>query len=229
MKICFIGLDGSGKTTQSQKVCDFLIQSGYDVKYRHQFRYESKKVTFLKDWLRPIIKRTQYLFCTPSSVLITSPTLKVLRSNVIWRLVRLILAYPLGLLVLFSGLMSSRKKNKLYGNHEYFVMDRCFLDEVVRVEWKLGIKVPFKNIWYKFAPAPDITFYFDISAELAWQRMIPQDAGLDAMMRKQEVYLDLIPSFEKYTSLIMVKTEDMNVEEVTNLVLYFLKEQHVVA
>ena len=66
MKICFIGLDGSGKSTQSNILVGALKDKNIDVVYRHQFRYESDSVMSAKDKLRPLIKRMQYLMCSTS-------------------------------------------------------------------------------------------------------------------------------------------------------------------
>ena len=82
MKICFTGLDGSGKSTQSNILVSALEDKNIDVVYRHQFRYESESVMSAKDKLRPLIKRMQYLMCIPGSVLIDSATLRTIRDNV---------------------------------------------------------------------------------------------------------------------------------------------------
>lgn len=218
MKICFIGLDGSGKSTQSNILVNELRDRNLDVVYRHQFRYESDSVMSAKDKLRPVIKRMQYLMCIPGSILIDSAILRAVRDNILWRLLRPIVAYPIGILVLLSGLIKARGKSKLYGSHEFFIMDRCFLDELARVEWKLKIRMPLKFLWFRFAPAPDITFYFDIPGEISWERMDPVDTGKEAMVEKEKTYKRLIPLYSGFTDINLLDIKDLSIEEVTRLV-----------
>ena len=225
MKICFIGLDGSGKSTQSDILLLEMQKRNLDVVYRHQFRYESDKVMTAKDKLRPLIKRMQFLMCIPGSVLVKSRPLKIIRDNFLWRLIRPFFVYPIGITVLISGLIKARGKNKLYGGHNYFIMDRCFLDELARVEWKLEIRIPFKKLWYRLAPAPDITFYFDIPGTKSWERMDPVDTGMEAMTKKENTYKRIIPLYGEFTDMNVLKTENMNIKEVTELVFENLNQK----
>jgi thymidylate kinase len=222
MKICFIGLDGSGKSTQSNILVSALEDKNIDVVYRHQFRYESESVMSAKDKLRPLIKRMQYLMCIPGSVLIDSAILRTIRDNIVWRLVRPLMAYPIGILVLLSGLIKARGKSKLYGSHDFFVMDRCFLDELARVEWKLKIRIPFKSLWFRYAPAPDITFYFDIPGATSWERMDPVDTGMEAMVEKEKTYKRLIPNYAVFTDMNVLDTNGFDINAVTKVVFTHL-------
>ena len=98
--------------------------------------------------------------CIPGSVLVDSFLLETVRDNIFWRMARPLMAYPIGILDFLSGLIKARGKNSFYGSHRYFVMDRCFLDELARVEWKLKIRIPFKSLVVQFfAPSPDITLF----------------------------------------------------------------------
>ena len=215
MKICFIGLDGSGKSTQSNILLKKMQRRNLDAVYRHQFRYESEKVMSAKDKLRPLIKRMQFLMCIPDSIMIESRLLTLVRDNVLWRFFRPLFVYPIGIIVLYSGLIKAKGKSKLYGQHDYFIMDRCFLDELARVEWKLNIKISFRNLWLNSAPSPDITFYFDIPGEVSWQRMDPQDTGKKAMKKKEETYKKLLPLYSDFTDLNIININGMTIEQVT--------------
>jgi thymidylate kinase len=225
MKICFVGLDGSGKSTQSNVLVQVLQDKQYDVIYRHQFRYESESVMLAKDVLRPLIKTMQYLICIPDSILIESPILRVIRDNFLWRVVRPLIAYPIGILVLLSGLIKARGKSKLYGSHAFFVMDRCFLDELARVEWKLKIRIPLKFLWFRYAPAPDITFYFDIPAATSWERMDPVDTGKAAMVEKEKTYKRLIPEYSTYTDMHIIDIKGLDVNSVTEAIFLRLGDK----
>ena len=155
-------------------------------------------------------------------ILIDSVILRIIRDNIVWRLLRPIIAYPIGILVLLSGLIKTRGKSKLYGGHHFFVMDRCFLDELARVEWKLKIRIPFKSIWFRYAPAPDITFYFDIPGATSWERMDPVDTGKKAMVDKEKTYKRLIPKYAAFTDMNVLDTNGFDINAVTNVVFAHL-------
>jgi thymidylate kinase len=224
MKICFIGLDGSGKSTQANILVETLESDNVDVKYRHQFRYESASVMSAKNTLRPIIKRMQYLMCIPGSVLVDSRLLRMVRDNLLFRIVRPIFAYPLGFAVLYSGLVKAKGKDRKYGGHSVFVMDRSFVDEVARVEWKLSIQIPFKNYLFRIAPSPDLTFYFDIPGEQSWARMDPQDTKKGAMIYKEETYKRILTIFKSHTELHMLDIKRKQIGDVTEIVNKILKK-----
>ncbi|EHQ56710.1 thymidylate kinase [gamma proteobacterium HIMB55] len=225
MKICFLGLDGSGKSTQSKILVDLLADKDIDVVYRHQFRYESETVMSAKNSLRPFIKRAQYLLCIPGSILIDSVILRVIRDNFFWRIIRPLVAHPIGLLVLFSGLIKARGKSRMYGSHHVFVMDRCFLDELARVEWKLSIRVPFKSLWFRLAPAPDYAFYFDIPGVESWARMDPVDTGKEAMVEKEKTYKRLIPEYSPYSPINVLDIVGADISTVTRQVIATLAKK----
>jgi thymidylate kinase len=128
-------------------------------------------------------------------------------------------------MVLISGLIKSRGKSKLYGGHDFFVMDRCFLDELARVEWKLKIRIPFKSLWFRYAPAPDITFYFDIPGVTSWERMDPVDTGKEAMVEKEKTYKRLIPDYAVFTDMNVLDTNGFGIDEVTKAVFTHLRNK----
>lgn len=226
MKICFIGLDGSGKSTQSSLLLNRLKEKNLDVVYRHQFRYESDKIMSLKDKLRPFIKSTQYLFCINDSILIRNPLLKFIRDFFLWRIIRTPFKYIIGLYIAYSGLKKSIEKNNKYGTHDFFIMDRCFVDEVARIEWKLNILLPFRNYFLNKAPTPDITFYFDIPGDISWQRMDPQDTSMVPMILKQAKYRELLPVYSKLTNLEILSVYGLSISEVESLVMNILIEKY---
>jgi GTPase SAR1 family protein len=224
VKIAFVGLDGSGKTTQASLLTDFLKSQNYDVRYRHQFRFERKSLMEWKNRLRPLIAFLQVLLCIEGSTVWHYPIAKRIRRNVIWKFIRPLIAYPVGYLVLIIGLCKARGKWKIYGSHNYFIMDRCFFDELVRVEWKLGLSFPFHELFYYFAPHPDMVFYFNIPGAISWSRMEPQDTEKSAMILKEYYYQITLPEIRKYTKVIEIPVLGKNIVSVQKAVLKNLAE-----
>jgi len=218
MRICFTGLDGSGKSTQSINLLKTLQEKKIDVIYRHQFRYESERIMYWKDKLRPFIKRAQFLFCIEDSILIESTILRAIRDNVFWRYIRFPLSHLIAVAVLYSGLRKATTKYKKFGAHEVFIMDRCFFDEVVRIEWKLGIKIPFRSVWLRVAPTPELVIYFDIPGDKSWERMDPKDTGKIPMVLKEQAYKRLLPSYKKLTDVRVISIEGKSISEVASIV-----------
>jgi thymidylate kinase len=205
--VAFIGLDGSGKTTQAEAFAARRAAEGVSAAYAHQFRFDSRRVMAAKARLRPFLLRAQAAVSTEGSVRLAPNADDAARRGPLRRaLQRLFLVPPLAAGALLLGLHRTRAKlrrSRRRGVHT-LVLDRYFFDELVRVEWKLGLRLPCRALWLRLAPPPDLTVYFEIPGEVSWERMEPRDSTRDAMRRKELAYREWLPLIARRARRLLV-------------------------
>lgn len=213
--VAFIGLDGSGKTTQSTLFAEKRKAEGIDAVYDHQFRFNSNGAMNLKAKLRPILLLAQGAVCQEGTVAMAPNADDAAKRGKFRQTIqKILLIPPLVFSVLFLGLFRTWNKRRKNRHRKLLVLDRYFFDELVRIEWKLGLRLPFRNLLLRLSPQPDLVVYFDIPGEVSWQRMDPQDSSQDAMRRKESIYKEWLPLIAKRMPLRQIIITKKSVEEV---------------
>ena len=217
--ISFIGLDGSGKTTQSTLFTEARKLEGRDSVYEHQFRFSSKRAMNVKARLRPWLLRAQGAVCADGTVVLAPNADSAgKRSAFVRFLQRIVLVPPLVVAVAGMGWHRTRSKLRRHRGREMLVTDRHFVDELVRIEWKLGIRLPWRRLWLRFVRTPDLVFYFEIPGEVSWERMDPQDSSADAMRRKEAVYGEWLPLLAERCDVVRLPVTGCSIDEVRSRV-----------
>lgn len=213
--IAFIGLDGSGKTTQATRFVGRRIAGGIKATYDHQFRFNSNRVMGIKARLRPLLLRAQAAICEKGTVMLAPNAQSASPRSKFQRVFHKVFLMPFVVfVVLFLGWYRTRKKLLRSRGLNMLILDRYFYDELVRVEWKLGIQLPFRSFWVRLISKPHLVIYFDIPGDISWQRMDPQDSSLEAMRRKELVYKEWLPYIGKHTQLYRISILGLNIDEI---------------
>lgn len=188
--ICFVGIDGSGKTTLAQALIDAAQQYGIKTKYA-RCRFESFKlfrpfIVVAKKVLLLLGKKTDY---SPEGI----HTKKQLSKNPF-------LATIYHYSVLFDYLLQILVKIKLpllLG--KTIVCDRYVYDGIVDMAAdfdysKDKIQSTLKR-YLHLLPKPDVVFLIDLPAEIANARGKDDVPSIDYLSERRKIYLDLAEQF----------------------------------
>ena len=82
--IAFVGLDGSGKTTQASRFVERRLAEGADVVYEHQYRFNSRHVMQAKARLRSPLLRAQAAICEDGTVVLAPNATTAVQRSRVW-------------------------------------------------------------------------------------------------------------------------------------------------
>lgn len=150
MLICFIGMDGSGKTTLAKKACKILKKSNKDVEYRHILDYSIIKK--LSCFRKPSKKSK-----SETKEQKWSMTITILRQIIF--ILDIILFY-------FIKFFHNRKK--------ILILDRYFYDTIPRIKFFSQCAVLPISFYLNFIPKPNEIIYVKLDPKTAFKRK-PED------------------------------------------------------
>lgn len=196
--ICFAGVDGSGKTTLARSLEDYLKKSGLLCKYVWcGWRgFES----FLFGPFARLIKTHYERGGTFNRLTKTAPFSSFATFDYILRV--------------FPSILVS-----LY-RYDVVIADRYVYDLLVGLAVTSGKKNPHIQKLLNLLPKPDITFYIDISEELAYSRK--NDISSPNYLSKQKKIYPKI--FENYNTIVKIIEGTKNKEELLKIVLEEVKK-----
>jgi thymidylate kinase len=213
--IAFIGLDGSGKTTQAELFVEYLKSRGLTAVYDHQFRFNSRRSSRLKMLLRPWLHYVLGYLAAEGTALLTPNSDDAASRGPIRRAVTKYILRPPAVTILFVlGLFRHRAKIKRRKAGSVIVFDRYFYDEIIRLEWKFDLSLPLPSMLLRSTEHPSVIFYLHAPADLCWERMEPKDSSKMAMSKKQMIYQKWISRVGGYTHVYEVDTARLTIDEV---------------
>ena len=178
--IVVTGVDGSGKTTQTQLLVNYFRQEKKSVGFAQQFNSET---LFGKSVLKKIggdlIKLERRVSDEPH---FNSNTLK--RGSAL----KTILRFFAIIRIVVIGLYHTWVKIFKNRNESMLIFDRYFYDDLIKVRWMYNISSRLENIFAYFVPKPTFLFYLDIPADIAHDREIGGDTTLEQHKKKKEIY-----------------------------------------
>jgi thymidylate kinase len=175
--IIFSGLDGSGKTTQADKLKDY---------------FQKKNISFKYIWLRyPNFLTLPFAFFVRLSgrsvYLITEQQekhgLKNLKDKPFLQ--------KFWISIFFNDLKFAIK-SKLNSNVDWIIIDRFVIDSIVDLIITTGDNTIISLLTEKFSqliPKNSKMFYFDISPEISYERNMEE--SINVLQKRRDVYLTL--------------------------------------
>ena len=179
MTIAFIGIDGSGKTTLSQKLKEELTKRGYSAVVTKPFDYLIFSPVF------KIIKK----IIVSSKDAKENPFLKKKNKLLLFRL------WPF-LALIDHWLYFLIKIKPLERKYDYVICDRFFFDFGTSFNYYGYTTNWLNNLYFKLIPKPDLTFVLDLSPEKARKREKKCAHSLEFFEFQRASYLDLAREFK---------------------------------
>jgi thymidylate kinase len=190
MLICFIGIDGSGKTTYSKK-----LQSSLNKYYSCEYLHFD---TIFAGNLMNIIAKIDNPNKNSSLNDITSYSEKNKRG-----FLKLFSMYIWALVLLLDDFIFYIKK-LLFRRRSVIICDRFFYDTAITLTYS-GVKASLVFfIYQKVFPKPDLVIFMDIEPIIAYNRK--KEDSLDYLKEKRELYNYFFLNF--CNEKIKVNTDD---------------------
>lgn len=182
--ICFIGIDGSGKTTQAESLVETLAHRGIKSKYIYN--------RFSPFLVKPFMSIGKVLFFRGKGKFENYEGYSFVRGRV-FKNRPLSVAYQYCLLLDYS-LQSLMRLSLPKIRGQSIVCDRYIHDTVVDIAVDLNhSRTKLKNTLQRFLlflPKPDFVFLIDVPEEIAYQRKI-DIPSIDFLKERREFYLDI--------------------------------------
>lgn len=218
--IVMTGIGGGGKTTQADKLLNYLIQHGLKVKKVHQFKPVIPVVHWCKCSLISVIHNIESLLIfsgMSESFTCNKKNRQNKHSN---KNRKKILAWGLAVYIIGTGFIRSWLKYLTNISADVIIFDRFFSDEIIRAIWKTGYgRKAFQLMTY--LPSPHIIFFFSMDSESAWMRQKNSGKTWKVFQDKYLLTEELKEKFLQYRKTCLIKeynTKHLNIEEIHQLI-----------
>lgn len=203
--VVFLGIHGSGKTTQGQLLYRALRRRGMVVKYVHQLAP--------RGWPEPWMPLMAGLRGALGGDLGKRPTGgRALGGRALRRAAATGTAAR-GVLQTWLCLVSSKVS--------LLIFDRYAYDSLVRARWWYGVSSACESLYLRLVPAPDAIFHLEADPGEAWRRHKGQEWSLEQLAWQQQVYRAWLKRLRAENSRLRLRVipSDLSIEEAHRQVL----------
>lgn len=177
--IVLTGIDGSGKTTQSQLLKEYL-DSNIRVAFVQQFSSETKiGAHLISKYANKLIACER---CVAEDQFHEKPAA---RSRIRKKHFLKVFAE---FRIIITGLFHTWVKILRNYNSDIIIFDRYYFDDTNKAIWLYNMPLSVERITYKLVPPPDMLIYLNASPEIAWQREQDCNTTLEQHILKKDVY-----------------------------------------
>ncbi len=182
--ICFVGMDGSGKTSLSHKLVALMRQNNMETEYVWN-RFEARILT-------PFFKIGKALFFQGKDIMRDYAEYSVIRKKVFQNR---IIGAVYGYLLSFDYFWQIWLKVRIpLMRHKNIVCDRYIYDTVVDLATDLNYSDSKRNSvlrnFLRLSPKPDMIFLIDLPEEIAYQRKTDVPS-INYLRERREIYLNI--------------------------------------
>jgi len=191
--IVFLGIHGSGKTTQGQLLCQALRKQGLRAEYVHQLAGQGGP----ERWAERLA--VQPLLAGLKRLLAGEPGLRPdeghqLDSQILRRAAATGAAAR-GVWQTWLRLVRSEAA--------VLIFDRYAYDSLIRARWWYGVSPVCETLFLRLVPLPDALIYLEADPQQAWRRHKGQEWSLEQMVWQKQVYQD-------WLKLLQAERPDLN-------------------
>ncbi|ELY61123.1 dTMP kinase [Natronolimnohabitans innermongolicus] len=207
MIVVFTGVDGSGKTTQAERLRDALRERGIDARYEHLTGPNLSVTRKLKDRVgEAFLDREDEVQLSDggreSSKSGGSKTFQ-----------------PMGLFFLYRGTWQSWYNVVANRDADVIILDRYLYDDLVRVNWKYRYNADWLAKLRRLVPDPDLVFWLDTRPDVAWERESDGRTTLEQHERKKACVDAICRRVLSNSTTVPIDTSEQSIEDVHSEVL----------
>jgi thymidylate kinase len=181
--ICFVGIDGSGKTTQAKALAKALTSEGFDCRYVWN--------SYVPGLIRPFIAIGKLAFFRGKDALKHYGQYSETRDRLFSS--SLTAALYRGLLLLDYSLQVMPRIRLKLALGKNLICDRYIYDTVADMTVELGYSAEKRKRlmkgFFRFFPRPDLVFLIDAPEAIAAQRK--KEHPVELLRERRRVYLDM--------------------------------------
>lgn len=203
MIICFMGIDGSGKTTLAKKLQTQLLKKNLFIKYIH---LDSIFVSNILNFYKKFSNKDMIISSSKNN-----NREKRSFKGLFWCTMLLldnILFYLLNLLK--------------FNDNNIIISDRYFYDSILSCFHINGINKRLIQLYLNIFPKPGLIFFLDINPKIAFERK--KEGTLERLIFNRNCYLKFSSIFNHDRTKIIILNSNMNIKDLSELIE---KEVHI--
>lgn len=205
--ICFVGVDGSGKTTSAVRLYERLLAKGFQCEYiHHAFTLTDSVPPFLAVFVRERLSSTAKLNRSVVAVSTDHKTGKL----------KTMVDVALSFIALIDSLIGYTVETRLSASGRIIIYDRYIYDRII--EYINAGPKWLTKLYLRIIPNPDLIFVLDTPSALAFKRKKEGSSNFRERQRKQ--YLKLARQLDG-KNVIIVNTCENDIKRVNSMVFNY--------
>jgi thymidylate kinase len=216
--IAFTGQDGTGKSTQLERLGDRLAaEAGLSVAVVHQYG----PTTVLGRRITPVAKRVANRLKRNVSTGDPRAGGRARRPG--------LLRFALSVVSLGMGWFRSNVNWLRHRGYDVLILDRYFPDEAIRVAHKFGQAARLARWLSRAVPPPDVLFTFTLDPRVGWERKKTREMTLEEYEEKTDLVRRTLADCAAAWPVVTIAVDGKGPDEVAEEVWSEVRKRRAVA